>query len=144
MLSSTSKSPLRLRYTLACFEPKSRCKLLIIRDKVCQSLQESSSRSNKVNHRDRHSHAVKLAMSDDKLSKIPLASHEEELQRLLIQATRKRKADNNSPKQDFKRRILESRLTSVRKLPTPGMLKASRIPPKLIYFSLPDEFQPPQ
>mmetsp|Transcript_34342 Transcript_34342/g.60145 ORF Transcript_34342/g.60145 Transcript_34342/m.60145 type:complete len:86 (-) Transcript_34342:672-929(-) len=85
-------------------------------------------------------------MSDEKDTKIQLvkSSPEEELQRLFAEATRKRKADNNSPVQDFKRRILESRLSSVRKLPTPGMLKASRNPPKLIFSNLQDELRPPQ
>jgi hypothetical protein len=78
------------------------------------------------------------------LPKIPRVNDSQvhELNRLLEQLTGKRKADNSSPKQDFKRRILESRLTSARKLPTPGMLKASRNPPKLIFVIKPEDLPP--
>mmetsp|Transcript_9735 Transcript_9735/g.19027 ORF Transcript_9735/g.19027 Transcript_9735/m.19027 type:complete len:111 (+) Transcript_9735:2342-2674(+) len=54
-----------------------------------------------------------------------------ELEIQLELATRKRKAENHSPQQDYRRRVNELRAPSVRKTPSLKMLAAARNPPVL-------------
>jgi hypothetical protein len=54
-----------------------------------------------------------------------------ELEMQLELATRKRRAENHSPQQDYRRRVNDLRAPSVRKTPSLKMLAAARSPPVL-------------
>lgn len=54
-----------------------------------------------------------------------------ELEIQLELATRKRRAENRSPQQEYRRRVYDLRAPSVRKTPSMKMLEAARNPPVL-------------